>query len=204
MLDTKDMTRSLVVFGDQTADEIVSAAREVCADQFETIRKFVFTDQIDQNAEFLEFVAAASETFYILGMIDARLKPKVNEFAQNNNMTPYSVIHPTAYVAPSATIGEGTFIAPQAVVAVNAKVGSHSLVHIHSSVGHDCQIGDYCAILPGARISGHVVLEDGVMIGSNAFVFQGVRVGFRSQVDALTYVRNDVEPKRIVSCRAQM
>lgn len=197
------MTRALVVFGDQTADEIVSAAHEACADKFDTIRKFLYTDQIDNDPEFHDFIASSSEINYILGMIDVRLKPRVREFAESKNFVACSVIHPTAYVAPSAIIGEGTFIAPQAVVSVNAKIGGHSIIHIHSSIGHDCQIGEYCAVLPGARISGNVTLEECVMIGSGAFVFQGVRVGSSSQIDALTYVRNDIASKQIVSCRNQ-
>lgn len=196
------MTRALLVFGDQTASEIVSAAQEAYADRFDVVRKFLYTDQLEQDEAFCEFVNSNSEIHYILGMIDVRLKPKVEQFAQQKNLVPFTVIHPTAYVAPSATIGAGSFIAPQAVVSVNARIGSHSIVHIHSSIGHDCQIGDFCAVLPGARISGNVVLEDGVMIGSGAFVFQGVKIGFRAHVDALTYVRHDVEPKRTVSCRS--
>ena len=197
------MTRTLIVFGDQTADEVVSAAREACGDKFDSIRKFVYTDQINNDAEFCDFIASSTEIKYILGMIDARLKPKVREFAESKNLIPFSVIHPTAYVAPSAIIGEGTFVGPQAVISVNANIGSHSVVHIHSSVGHDCQLGDYCAILPGARISGNVTLEEGVMVGSGAFVFQGVRVGRRAQIDALTYVRDDVGPRATVSCRSR-
>jgi len=196
------MKRTLVVFGDQTADEVISAAHEDCANKFDTIRKFLYTDQIDKNPDFREFIASSSEINYILGMIDVRLKPKVREFAESKNLVACSVIHPTAYVAPSAIIGEGTFVAPQAVISVNAKIGAHSVIHIHSSVGHDCQIGEYCAVLPGARISGNVSVEEGVMIGSGAFVFQGVHIGYRAQIDALTYVRNDIAAKRIVSCRS--
>ena len=197
------MNRALIVFGDQTAEEVVSAAREAYEDEFDAIRKFVYHDRLDEDADFRDFITSSSDIHYILGMIDVRLKPKVREFAENRNLTPFSVIHPTAYVAPSAIINDGTFVAPQAVVSVNAKVGSHSVIHIHSSIGHDCQIGEYCAVLPGARISGKVTLEEGVMIGSGAFVFQGVQVGYRSQVDALTYVRNDVPAKRTMSCRSK-
>lgn len=195
------MKRSLIVFGDKTADEIVSAANESCADQFDSIRKFIFHDQIENDADFRSFIEHSSEIDYIIGMIDIRLKPKVREFAEEKKLTPVSIIHPTAYVAPSATIGKGTFIAPQAVVSVNAKIDDHSIIHIHSSIGHDCQIGQYCAVLPGARISGNVTLEDSVMIGSGAFVYQGVHIGRRAQVDALTYVRNDVADKQLISCR---
>ncbi|MGI9496974.1 MAG: acetyltransferase [Mariniblastus sp.] len=198
------MKQALVVFGDHTASEIVSAAEEACSGSFEVIRKFLFNSQLEQDPEFQDFIASFPRVNYILGMIDSRLKPKARDYAESKNFVPWSVIHPTAYVAPSATICAGTFIGPQAVVSVNAKIGSHCVIHIHSSIGHDCQIGEFCAVLPGARISGNVVIDEGVMIGSGAFVFQGVRVGSRAQIDALTYVRSDVEEKRLVSCRSKM
>ena len=197
------MTQALIVFGNQTADEIVSAANEVCGDQFDAIRKFVFHENIETDPEYCNFVQAYSNLSYIIGMIDVRLKPRVQVFADKSNMAPISIIHPTAYVAPSAIIGNGVFVAPQAVISVNAEVEDHSIIHIHSSVGHDCKVGKFCAVLPGARISGNVSLAKGVMVGSGAFIFQGVTIGYRAQVDALTYVRYDVAEKQLVSCRTR-
>ncbi|MDB4372205.1 hypothetical protein N9Z53_00375 [Mariniblastus sp.] len=195
------MTQALIVFGNQTADEIVSTAEEVGGDRFDAIQKFVFHEEIGSNPEFCNFVQSHSNLSYIIGMTDVRMKPRVQAFADEFNMTPVSIIHPTAYVAPSATIGNGVFVAPQAVISVNAFVEDHSIIHIHSSVGHDCKIDKFCAVLPGARISGNVTLGKSVMIGSGAFIFQGVKIGYRSQVDALTYVRHDVAEKQVVSCR---
>ncbi|MDB4385817.1 hypothetical protein N9Z47_00490 [bacterium] len=197
------MTQALIVFGNQTADEIVSAAEEVGGDQFDVIQKFVFHEEIGSNPEFCNFVQSHSNLSYIIGMTDVRMKPRVQAFADKFNMTPVSIIHPTAHVAPSATIGNGVFVAPQAVISVNASVEDHSIIHIHSSVGHDCKIGKFSAILPGARISGNVSLGKSVMVGSGAFIFQGVTIGDRAQVDALTYVRHDVAEKQVVSCRTR-
>ncbi len=197
------MTQALIVFGNETADEIVSAAEEVGGDQFDVIRKFVFHEKIGSDPEYLNFVQSHSNLSYIIGMTDVRLKPKVKAFADESNMTPVSIVHPTAYVAPSASIGNGVFVAPQAVISVNANVEDHCIIHIHSSVGHDCKIGKFCVVLPGARISGNVSLGKSVMIGSGAFIFQGVTIGYRSQVDALTYVRYDVPEKQMVSCRSR-
>ena len=203
MYEDVRMTQALIVFGDQTADEIVSAAEEVGGDQFDAIQKFVFHEEIGSNPEFCNFVQSHSNLSYIIGMTDVRMKPRVQTFADKFNMTPVSIIHPTAHVAPSATIGDGVFVAPQAVVSVNVNVEDHSIIHIHSSVGHDCKIGKFCAVLPGARISGNVNLGKSVMVGSGAFIFQGVTIGNRAQVDALTYVRHDVAEKQVVSCRTR-
>ena len=203
MYEDVRMTQALIIFGNQTADEIVSAAEEVCGDKFDAIRKFVFHEKIGSDPEFYNFVQSHSNLSYIIGLTDVRLKPKAQAFADGLSMTPVTIIHPTAYIAPSATIGNGVFVAPQAVISVNVNVEDHSIIHIHSSVGHDCKIGKFCAVLPGARISGNVSLGKSVMVGSGAFIFQGVTIGYRAQVDALTYVRHDVAEKQVVSCRTR-
>ena len=192
---------ALVIFGDKTAEEILCVARDIYGDQFAEIHKFVFNDQLEQNADFQKLMSSFSEISYIVGMIDVQLKTQVCEFAHARDMKPFSVVHTSAYVAPSARIGAGTFVAPQSVVSVNAVIGDHAIIHYHCSIGHDSVVGDFCSVLPGARVSGQVELETGVMVGSGAFVHQGTRVARYARVDALTYVRNDVPANRIVSCR---
>ena len=195
------MKPTLIIFGQKTAVEVYSAVKLGLLDRFDTIRTFVFNEALSGDPEFNSVLKTGGDIFFIAATIDFHLKPLVVQFAESLGFQAFTVIHPTAFVDESATIGDGVFVGPQAVVSVNAKIGDHSLVHIHSSIGHDSQIGNYCAILPGARISGDVTLADHVLIGSNAFVFQGTKVGQHVNIDALTYVRDDVQEKNTVSCR---
>jgi len=202
MNSAKKTNRQLIVFGKQTAEEIVSAAKLSEDSQFDKILLVEFHDQIEKDDAFLSVLHSGIPTHYIVGIADRTLKQKACQFAESTQMIPHSVVHPTAFVDPSATIGGGVFIGPQSVISVGASIGNHSIVHIHSSIGHHACLGQNNAILPGARISGNVKTRDQVMIGSNAFVFQGVSIGEKATVDALTYVRHDVPDKKVVSCRA--
>ena len=53
-----------------------------------------------------------------------------------------TLVHPTAWVAPSAVLGEGSIVCPLALVAVHAVVGRNVLINTHASVCHDGRIGD--------------------------------------------------------------
>jgi hypothetical protein len=196
-----NIKRTLIIFGQKTAAEVHSAAKLGFHDHFDTIRTFVFNEELSENTDFNSVMNAGGDVFFIAATIDFQLKPRVIQFAESLGLKPFSIIHPSAFIDESAEICEGVFVGPQAVVSVNARIGNHSIIHIHSSIGHDSQIGEYCAILPGARISGDVVLEDHVLIGSNSFVFQGTRVGRNARIDALTYVRDDIPEKSTLSCR---
>jgi carbonic anhydrase/acetyltransferase-like protein (isoleucine patch superfamily) len=195
--------RELVVFGDRTADEIVDVVETFFGDRFSRVHKCYCDKQTFGDDQLPAMSSGGDQVGYLLGLVDIHLQVKIDRACKRAGWEPVSVIHPAANVSRSAKIGPGCFVAAGCAISVNAELGAHCLVHFNSSIGHDAVLGDYCSVLPGARISGQVRLDEGVLIGSNAFVFQNVHIGAYSQVDALTYVREDLAARQIVSCRAK-
>ena len=195
------MSKLLIIFGDNTADEIHAVARQFHTEQFDQITKLYYSTYLDLDEKAQKYQQAFTEVFFCIGVVENALRKQIKKIALNNKFIPFTIIHPTATVADSADIGAGCFVAPQAIISIRAVVGDYSIIHFHSSVGHDATLGENVTTLPGARISGEVILGDDVLIGSNAFVFQGVSIGDRTQVDALTYVKHDVPDDMLVSCR---
>ena len=87
-----------------------------------------------------------------------------------------TVLHPSAVVDPSATLGEGTVVMAGAVIQAGARVGRHVVVNTRCSIDHDCVIGDYASIAPGAALCGTVTLGDGAWIGAGATVKEGLTI----------------------------
>ncbi|WP_158960365.1 PglD-related sugar-binding protein [Myroides fluvii] len=65
-----------------------------------------------------------------------------------------TVIHPTAYVSPSAEIGEGTVVLANAVVQANAKVGKHCIINANVTIDHDAIIEDFVCTYPASYVAG--------------------------------------------------
>ena len=86
-------------------------------------------------------------------------------------------IHPTAYVHPTAQIGEGTVIGANAVVEEGAVIGKNTVIAPCVYVGHFVEIGDDCLIYPNVSImrycqlANNIILHAGVTIGSDGFGF---------------------------------
>jgi UDP-perosamine 4-acetyltransferase len=108
------------------------------------------------------------------------------------------VIHPQAFVASEAMLGEGAQVMAGAVVQPGTRVGENAIVNTNASVDHDCDIRRHVHVAPGATISGGVVLEEGVHVGTGASIVQEIQVGEQSIVGAGAVVIEDVPPETTV------
>lgn len=103
-----------------------------------------------------------------------------------------STIHPSAFVSPSAKIGEGTVVMAGAVVNADAIIGKHCIVNTGASIDHECVIEDYCHIAPGVHISGDAHVGKGVWIGVGTCVIQGIKIGENCMIGAGSVVVRDI------------
>jgi acetyltransferase EpsM len=103
-----------------------------------------------------------------------------------------SVVHPRAWVDPSAHLSPGVVVAAGAVVQADARIGSHAIVNTGASVDHDCSIGAYAHLAPGARLAGDVSIGEGTLLGIASACIPGVRVGAWSVVGAGAVVLHEV------------
>lgn len=95
-----------------------------------------------------------------------------------------TLIHRTAVVAQSASIGPGTVVCPYAIVSDSACVGRFGLLNYHASLAHDATAGDFAVLSPYAAIGGSASVADDVFLGLHASVGPRLTVGPRSKVSA--------------------
>jgi len=109
-----------------------------------------------------------------------------------------TLIHPTAWLSPSAKIGEGTLVAAGVVVQPEAQIGRHAILNTACSIDHDCVVGDWVHIAPGARLAGGVQVGEGALVGVGAVVLPNLRIGAWSVVGAGAVVTRDVPSRTVV------
>ena len=95
-----------------------------------------------------------------------------------------SVVHPLAYVASSASIGDGAIICPFAFVGPFASVGRCCAVNVGAMVGHDVQLGDGTVLSPGAKINGRGNTGEAAFLGAGAVITPKVRLGSYAKLAA--------------------
>jgi sugar O-acyltransferase (sialic acid O-acetyltransferase NeuD family) len=139
------------------------------------------------------------EELLVIGLGDTAPRRELADLLIGRGARLATVIHPTAWVAPTATIGAGVVIAPFAFVGPGAQIGDLSVLNTYASVGHDSEIGRCCVLGPYAVTNGWVILEDEVFLATHATVTPRRRVGSGSSVAAGSVVYRDVEPGSLAS-----
>ncbi|MBC7906123.1 MAG: NeuD/PglB/VioB family sugar acetyltransferase [Rhodospirillaceae bacterium] len=105
-----------------------------------------------------------------------------------------TLVHPRAYVAGNAVLGQGCIIAPFASVAPHAVLAEHVLVNTHAAIGHDCRLGEASTLSPHTVLNGWVRLDREVLLGSGAVVTPHAAIGARSRIAAAAVVYGDIGP----------
>ena len=103
-----------------------------------------------------------------------------------------AVVHPSASVCVTASLGAGTQVLAQAVVAADAHVGEVCIINHRAAVDHECVLEDGVHLAPGSTLCGCVKLGPNVMIGAGAVVLPRINIGAGTIVGAGAVVTRDL------------
>ncbi len=130
---------------------------------------------------------------------DNSLRKKLYDYALSLGFEPLNLIHPRAYVSPSAKIEKGCQILAYSIVNSEAKIGENVLINTGAIIEHDCILENHIHVSIGAKIASSVKMESLSFIGAGAVVKQGVKIGKGVVVGAGAVVLKDVLPYKIVA-----
>jgi sugar O-acyltransferase (sialic acid O-acetyltransferase NeuD family) len=112
---------------------------------------------------------------------------------------PATIIHPTAWVSPSASIGRGVFIGPRAVVHTRAVIGDHAIINTGSIIEHECQIAENVHAAPGSVLGGRTRVGPDTLIGIGARTLPGISIGREAVVGCGAAVVREVPDSATVA-----
>lgn len=92
-----------------------------------------------------------------------------------NGIALATLVHPSAYVSPTAFLEPGVVVLPMAVVNTNVRMEMGCIVNCHAAIDHGCVIGAGCHICLGAivkaenRIPALMKVEAGQVIENRTY-----------------------------------
>jgi len=102
------------------------------------------------------------------------------------------VVHASAWVSPTARVGEGAVIMAGSVVQSGAVIGAHSIVNSGAVVEHDAVLGEHVHLASGSTLGGAVRIGPMAHIGLGAVVRDHRSVGAGATVGMGAVVVRDV------------
>lgn len=109
-----------------------------------------------------------------------------------------NLIHPSAVVEPSITIGEGNQIMMGALVGSSCKIGDNCVVNSGAVVSHDSVLFDHVHIAPGAVLGGSVIVGETSLVGMGVTIYLGLKVGSGSIISNGVNIFQDVDNGSVV------
>jgi dTDP-4-amino-4,6-dideoxygalactose transaminase/acetyltransferase-like isoleucine patch superfamily enzyme len=104
-----------------------------------------------------------------------------------------SLIHESAFISPTAHIGQGCFVGPLAVINTASTLGDFCLINTNAIIEHDCVLGDFVTVNPKAIALGSVRISDLATLGSNAAVRDTCSVAAETLIGMGAVVVKDID-----------
>lgn len=129
----------------------------------------------------------------VLGIASPQAKARIYDKLQKSSLVEFPIlIHPQAYVEPSATLAQGCVISAFCFVAVESSLGICSFLNAGAQLGHDSKIGNFTSLMPQASVAGNVTIGDKTFVGMNASILQGLTIGTDVTVGIGSVLLNNV------------
>lgn len=87
-----------------------------------------------------------------------------------------TLVHPLAWVAPSASLGQGSVVFAQSCVSAQVQVGQHASINLACTLSHDTVLGDCVSLGPGVHLCGGVHIGHDCELGAGVNVIPNVQI----------------------------
>lgn len=156
----KDICSNLLILG---AGQYGMVAEEI-AEATGAYDKVEFLDDksplaIGMLRDFESFVGQYTAAIVAIGNSELRLA--YIEKLEEAGYTIPCLIHPRAYVSPSAVVGKGSFIEPMSVVHTGVEIGVGCIVSAGTIINHNSIIGSGCHLNCGTIVLARAVVSSG-------------------------------------------
>ena len=123
---------------------------------------------------------------------------QVFDLLKEHNLNVPNIIHPSAVIEKSVSMGEGNQFMMGAMVGSDVVIKNNCLINSGSIISHDCVLDDHCHISPGAILAGSVVIGKNSLIGMGTTIYIGSKIGKNSVIYNGLNIFNDIKDNSII------
>ncbi len=139
------------------------------------------------------------EIMVAIGYNNIAFRKKIFSTLKKQAIPVGTFVHPTAYVADSAKIGEGCILLINCIVEMNTVLRENIFLSSSCYVSHDVRIGAHTYCAPSLNIAGNSTIGEGCFLGINTTTVNGVRVGNNVKIGAGSVIIKDIPSNVLVA-----
>ena len=118
--------------------------------------------------EYAMFCDAGTEVYPAFGSNETRMQWL--DTLIREELTVPTLVHPRAYVSPTAQLGPGVVVLPMAAVNTGCILEAGCIVNIGALVDHDCILEEGCHLCPGVTVKAENRIPAGTKVESGTVV----------------------------------
>lgn len=119
----------------------------------------------------------ASEVEFIIAVGEPSSRELLYDRVVSQGYLLATIVHPSAFVAPSACLGHGVFVKMQSIVSSDAVLEDNVFVQADVIVGHDVHIGAHTQVSAFSHIAGNASLGERCYLGVRSSVREECAMG---------------------------
>lgn len=168
--------RKLLLFGGKAFSDTIEELASICG--YQVVARI---DDYEPSPPLIVTLDVASQTYdsashtiaLAIGYKDLSARLVAYRKLKQFGYTAATLIHPTAYVSPTASIGSGSLIMAQALVDCRSVVGEVCVLWPKACINHDTSVDCNTFISPNATLCGNVHVGESSFIGASSVVVDG-------------------------------
>jgi sugar O-acyltransferase (sialic acid O-acetyltransferase NeuD family) len=136
--------------------------------------------------------------FLFIGIGYKHMQARTDLFGQFYNTIPFAnIIHKSAIIDTSVTLGEGNIIYPGVTIDSNSKLENNILINIGSTIAHDTTIKSHSFLSPRVALAGFITINEQCIIGINATIIDNIDIISGTQIGGGSVVIKNISEKGV-------
>jgi sugar O-acyltransferase (sialic acid O-acetyltransferase NeuD family) len=144
---------------------------------------------IGKTKEVLELFKQDKFDCIMIGIGYKHMAARKSVFELLKGIVPFGkVIHSSAYVDTSSSLGDGVFILPNCTIDKHVVIGDNVLLNTATVIAHDSKVDSHCFLAPAVNVAGKVNIKECCIIGIASTIIDNIIIESNIQTGGGTVV----------------
>ena len=184
--------KSIYIYGASGHGLVVADIAKACG-----YEEIIYIDDGDNTYPTFEEIKGQNNIPMAFGIGINATRKKLFDKAVKHGFDVVSLVHPSALLSSTVTIGSGTVVMPNVIVNANSHIGNGVILNTSCVVEHENIIEDFVHISPNVGLAGEVQVKENTHIGIGTNVIQCLTIGSNCIVGAGSVVLKSIENNKL-------